>query len=182
MEGTYPLPEAQLDRFLLKVRLDYPDEAELVRIVSATTGPEAPSVTPLFHPDEAASRIEALKRLVREVMVTPGVEKFVARMVRATQPSGAAFMGGKKGSAPSDVVDRYVAFGSSPRGAQALTMGAKVVALLDGRANVSFEDVERVAPAALPHRIALNYAAHSDGIDANQIIEGVFRSVRAARG
>ncbi len=182
MEGTYPLPEAQLDRFLFKVSLDYPDETQLTRIISATTGPETATVTPLFEPDEAAARIEALKHLVREVMVAPAIEQFVARMVRATQPANAGFLGGKKSPVQNEAVNRYVAFGSSPRGAQALILGAKAAALLDGRANISFEDVERVAKAALPHRIMLNYAAHSDGIDANQIVEGVVRSVRAARG
>jgi MoxR-like ATPase len=182
MEGTYPLPEAQLDRFLFKVRLDYPDETELTRIISSTTGPEEAGVMPLFAPDEAAERIEALKRLVREVMVAPAIEQLVARMVRATQPAGAAFLGGRKGGVHDETVNRYVAFGSSPRGAQALILGAKVVALLDGRANVSLEDIERVAPAALIHRIMLNYAAHSDGIDGARIIEGVMKSVRAARG
>ena len=182
MEGTYPLPEAQLDRFLFKVGLEYPDENELTRIVSATTGPETAKVAPVFAPEEAAGRIEALKRLVREVMVAPVIEQFVVRMVRATQPASAGFLGGKPGPVRNDLVDRYVSFGSSPRGAQALILGAKVVALLDGRANVSFEDIERVAPAALHHRIVLNYAAHSDGIGAAQIVEGVIRSVRAARG
>jgi len=182
MEGTYPLPEAQLDRFMFKVSLEYPDESELTRIISATTGPALASASPTFAPEDAADRIEALKHLVREVMVAPAVEQFVARIVRATQPSNAPFLGGRKGPVQNDAVDRYVSFGSSPRGAQALILGAKVVALLDGRANISFEDIERVAPAALPHRIMLNYAAHSDGIDANQIVQGVMRSVRAARG
>ncbi|MFZ0888007.1 MAG: AAA family ATPase [Candidatus Binataceae bacterium] len=181
MEGTYPLPEAQLDRFMFKVRLDYPDESELVRIVSATTGPEEAGIAPVFKPEEAGARIESLKRLVREVMVAPALEQFAARVVRGTQPANASFLAGKKGSVSNDAVNRYVAFGSSPRGAQALIMGAKVVALLEGRANASFEDLERIAPAALTHRIMLNYAAHSDGIDAAQLIEGVMKSVRAAR-
>ncbi len=182
MEGTYPLPEAQLDRFMFKVSLNYPDESELTRIISTTTGAAAEAISPVFAADEAAPRIESLKRLVREVMVAPAIEQFVARLVRATQPSSAAFMGGRKGPVQNDAVDRYVAFGSSPRGAQALILGAKVGALLDGRANVSLDDVERIAPCALTHRIMLNYAAHSDGIDANHIIQGVIKSVRAARG
>ena len=182
MEGTYPLPEAQLDRFMFKVRLNYPDESELVRIVSATTGPEEAGVAPVFKPEEAAERIESLKRLAREVMVAPALEQFAARVVRATQPANASFLAGKKASVSNDAVNHYVAFGSSPRGAQALIMGAKVVPLLEGRANASFEDLERIAPAALTHRIMLNYAAHSDGIEAAQLVEGVMKSVRAARG
>jgi MoxR-like ATPase len=181
MEGTYPLPEAQLDRFLFKVCLSYPDEGELTRIVSSTTGAEAASPQPTFGSDEAAARIEALKRLVREVMVAPAAEQFAARMVRATQPAGASFLGGKRGPVQSEMANRYVSFGSSPRGAQALILGAKVLALLDGRANVSCDDIGRIAPAALCHRVVLNYAAHSDSIDAPQIVESVIKSVRSAR-
>ncbi len=181
MEGTYPLPEAQLDRFLFKVRLEYPDERELVRIVTSTTGPEEAGVEPVFSVEEAPERIEALKRLVREVMVAPAIEHYAARMVRATQPENSRFIAEQHGGVRVEAVNRYVNFGSSPRGAQALILGAKVRALLEGRANVAYEDVERVAPAALQHRIMLNYAAHSDQIDAAQIVERVLKAVRAMR-
>src|ERR1700681_199242 len=93
MEGTYPLPEAQLDRFLFKVRLGYPGEDELVRIIGSTTGPEEASVEPVFEPHEAAPRVEALKRLVREVIVAPPIEQYAARMVRATQPANSRVLG-----------------------------------------------------------------------------------------
>src|ERR1700756_1164208 len=158
MEGTYPLPEAQLDRFLFKVRLRYPGEDELVRIVNSTTGPEEAGVEPVFELAEAASRVEDLKRLVREVMVAPPVEHYVARMVRATQPENSRILGDLHAPVHVDAVNRYVSFGSSPRGAQALIMGAKVRALLDGRANISYDDVDQMVPAALEHRIMLNYA------------------------
>ncbi|HYA35729.1 MAG TPA: AAA family ATPase, partial [Candidatus Binataceae bacterium] len=181
MEGTYPLPEAQLDRFLFKVSLSYPDEDQLVRIISATTGPEEAGVEPAFHADEAAERIEALKRLVRNVIAAPGVEHYAARIVRATQPQNSRFVSSSPRSVHEDSVDRYVAFGSSPRGAQALILGAKVRALLDGRANIAREDIEQVAQSALAHRIMLNYAAHSDAVDAAQVIDRVVKSVRAAR-
>jgi MoxR-like ATPase len=182
MEGTYALPEAQLDRFIFKVSLEFPEEAELVRIISSTTGPEEAGIEPVFAHDEAASRIEALKHLVREVLVAPPIEQYAARMVRATQPTGARFMNERRGAPPpDDAVNRYVSFGSSPRGAQALILGAKVRALLDGRANIAYEDIDAIAPLALRHRIMLNYAAHSDAVDADHLVERVVKSVRASR-
>jgi MoxR-like ATPase len=181
MEGTYPLPEAQLDRFLFKVRLDYPEEDNLVRIISSTTGADEADIVPVFHGDEAAERVETLKKLVREVIAAPAMEHYAARIVRATQPDHSRYVGDSVKSLHDEMVNRYVMFGSSPRGAQALILGGKVRALLDGRANVAREDIEAVAVSALAHRIMLNYAAHSDGIDAPQIVERVIRSVRATR-
>ncbi len=181
MEGTYPLPEAQLDRFLFKVRLDYPDEEQLVRIISSTTGPEEAGVAPVFSGAEASSRIESLKKLVREVIAAPTMDQYAARIVRATQPEHSRYVGESPRSMHDEMVNRYVMFGSSPRGAQALIMGAKVRALLDGRANVAREDIEAVAVPALAHRIMLNYAAHSDAVAAEQIVERVIKSASAAR-
>jgi MoxR-like ATPase len=181
MEGTYPLPEAQLDRFLFKVRLGYPGEAELVRIISSTTGPEEAGVEPVFEPHEAAPRIEGLKRLVREVIVAPPIEQYAARMVRATQPSNSRVLGDMHAPILVDEVNRYVSFGASPRGALALILGAKVGALLDGRANIAYDDIDRVAAASLDHRIMLNYAAHSDDVDAAHIVRQVVKTVRATR-
>jgi MoxR-like ATPase len=181
MEGTYPLPEAQLDRFLFKVRLSYPAEDELVRIISATTGPEEAGVEPVFAADEAPLQIEALKRLVREVIVAPPLEQYAARMVRATQPQNSRVLGDLHAPVVVDAVNRYVSFGSSPRGAQALIFGAKVRALLDGRANISYDEIDRMAPAALEHRIMLNYAAHSDSVDAVHIVEQVVKAVQGSR-
>jgi MoxR-like ATPase len=181
MEGTYPLPEAQLDRFLFKVRLNYPDETELTRIISTTTGPEE-SRPELVFPSETAARVEALKRLVREVMVAPDVEHYAALVIRATLPESSKFIANKQGLARDEAVNRYVSFGSSPRGGQALILGAKVCALLDGRANVAYEDIERVAQPALVHRLMLNYAAEADGIDSSHLIERVLKSVRDRRG
>ncbi|HYB92424.1 MAG TPA: AAA family ATPase [Candidatus Binataceae bacterium] len=181
MEGTYPLPEAQLDRFLFKVRLNYPDESELVKIISTTTGPEDAGVEPVFPAAESAARIEGLKHLVREVIAAPAMEAYAARLVRATQPQHSRFITNSGNAIHDEMVDRYVMFGSSPRGAQALILGAKVQALLDGRANIAREDLDQVAIPALAHRIMLNYAAHSDAIDAAQVVERVLKSVRAAR-
>ena len=182
MEGTYPLPEAQLDRFFFKVRLTYPDEQQLTRIITTTTGPEDAGVTAVFDAQHASERIEALKRLVRQVIVAPPLEQYAARIIRATLPETSKFTGGKQGLIHDETVSRYVGFGSSPRGGQALILGGKVNALLDGRANVAYEDIDRVAPAVLAHRITLNYAAESDGIDAGYLIERVLRAVRSTRG
>jgi MoxR-like ATPase len=181
MEGTYPLPEAQLDRFLFKVRLDYPEEENLVRIISSTTGADEAKIAPVLHADEAPHRLEVLKRLVREVIAAPAMEQYAARIVRSTQPDHSRYVGDSAKSLHDEMVNRYVMFGSSPRGAQALILGAKVRALLDGRANIAREDIDGIAVSALAHRIMLNYAAHSDGIDATQVVERVIKSVRAAR-
>jgi MoxR-like ATPase len=181
MEGTYPLPEAQLDRFLFKVRLGYPGEDELVRIITATTGPEEAGVIPVFAAEEAAERLEALKHLVRKVIVAPPIEHYAARMVRATQPENPRIIGEHRPPVRVDLVNRYVSFGSSPRGALALILGAKVRALLDGRANIAYDDIDQLAPASLEHRIMLNYAAHSDNVDAARIVEQVVKAVRPTR-
>ncbi len=181
MEGTYPLPEAQLDRFLFKVRLDFPDQEQLVRIISSTTGPEEAGVAPVFGQADAAAQVEALKRLVREVLAPPAMEQYAARIVRATQPENSRYVGGGSAAQHDEMVNRYVMFGSSPRGAQALILGAKVRALLDGRANLAREDIDAVAVPSLAHRIMLNYAAHSDAIEAAQVVERVIKSVHAAR-
>ena len=182
MEGTYPLPEAQLDRFFFKVKLNYPDESDLTKIISTTTGAEEPAADAVFSADEAAERLEGLKRLVREVMVEDAVERYAARVIRATLPEASKFIADKHGLARDADVNRYVSFGSSPRGGQALILGGKVCALLDGRANVAYEDIERVAYATLNHRIMLNYAAEADGIDTGYIVYRALKSVRASRG
>ena len=108
-------------------------------------------------------RIEALKLLVREVIVAPEIEQYAARLTRATVPEKSRFLVNKEGLARDEDVNRYVSFGSSPRGGQALMLGAKVWALLDGRANVSYDDIDRIAYPALGHRLTLNYAAEADG-------------------
>jgi MoxR-like ATPase len=171
MEGTYQLPEAQLDRFLFKVRLDYPSQHELERIV-ATTTQGAPAVArPVLDPADAPTRVEAMKRLVRDVLVAPHVERHIAGLVRLTLP----------GAGTIDAVDRYVAFGASPRAAQALALGAKVLALLDDRPQATVEDVERVARPALRHRLVLNFAAEAAGVDAERVIDDVLGAARRTR-
>ena len=160
MEGTYPLPEAQLDRFLFKVPLSYPGIEQLREIVRETTGAITPEITPVFSGD-AAGRINALRRLVREVIVAPSVEEYVAALVRETVPE----------VSEDEKVKAYVSFGSSPRGAQSLILGAKVFALLAGRVNVAFADVEAVAAPALAHRLVVNFAAETEGVTPRAIVE-----------
>jgi MoxR-like ATPase len=163
MEGTYPLPEAQLDRFFFKVVLDYPSEDELVRILETTTVAASPTVRPVLDPAEAPERVAGLRRLVREVLVEPAVERWVALVVRLTVP----------GAGRVEAVDRHVAFGASPRGGQALLLGAKVLALLDGRPHVTVSDVIRVARPALRHRLVLSLSAEAAGVDAATVIDQV---------
>jgi len=167
MEGTYRLPEAQLDRFFFKVVLDYPSEVELERILGTTTGAEPSTVSPVLGRDSAAVRVEHLKQLVRQVLVAPHIERYVATLVRLT--------------GTEDTATRYVAYGSSPRGGQALILGAKVLALLDGRPHVTVDDVDRVALPAFRHRLVLNFAAGAAGVDADQIVTRVLASARRAR-
>ena len=169
MEGTYQLPEAQLDRFLFKVLLDYPSAPELERILAETTAAELPAVRPVLPRETAAGRVEELKRLVRQVLVAPHMERHVAALVRATVPAA--------GELP-EAMARYVTYGSSPRGGQALILGAKVMALLAGRPHITFEDVERVALPALRHRLVMNYLAEAAGVDAAQVVEGVLAAAR----
>jgi len=160
MEGTYPLPEAQLDRFLFKVPLAYPGIDEIREIVRETTGADLATITPVFD-DEPATRVNELRRLVRGVIVAPEVEEYVARLVRETIPEVTG----------DEQVKRFVSFGSSPRGAQSLVLGAKVMALLAGRVNVAFSDVEAIATVALSHRLVMNFAAETEGITPVSVIE-----------
>ena len=183
MEGTYPLPEAQLDRFFFKVHLPYPGHEEMKRILNATTGAEFAHIEPVFAREEAPLRLEEQKRLVREVMVAPHVEDYAASLVRATHPDGSVFLreATVAGLTKDDFVNKYVSFGSSPRGGQALILAAKVYALLAGRANVAADDVDRAAIAALNHRVVLNFAAEAEAVSQRTIVERALQSVRKLR-
>jgi MoxR-like ATPase len=173
MEGTYQLPEAQLDRFLFKVVLDYPSQAELERILDSTTAAALPAVRPVLPRDGATARVEELKRVVRQVLVAPHVERYVAALVRRTVPSSGE---------PDEAVGRWVTYGSSPRGGQALILGAKVTALLAGRPHVSFDDVHRVALPALRHRLVMSFAADAAGVDAAEVVRRVLAGAARLRG
>ena len=156
-EGTYPLPEAQLDRFMFDVRLDYPSEAEEVEILRATTGVEEPAVERVLD----AERVLALRHAVREVPVAGNVLEYAARLVRATRP-------GTLG-APEEV-SRWVRWGAGPRAGQALILGAKARALLAGRYHVAPDDVRRVAAPVLRHRVLVNFSAEAEGVTPDALV------------
>jgi MoxR-like ATPase len=166
MEGTYPLPEAQLDRFFFKLTVDYPDEDELVEIARRTTGADLPVPAPIA----GAQRVVAMQHLARQVPVAEHVTRYAARVVLATHPQNGHHV------AP---VSKYLAYGASPRGMQALILAAKIGALLDGREAVSIDDVRRMALPALRHRLILNYEAQAEGINPDQIVADVLAAVPA---
>ena len=157
MEGTYPLPEAQLDRFFFKLLVSFPRADELIDILNRTTAVGEPRAEPVAD----GETILAMGELARGLAVASPVMDYVARLVLATHPENP--------EAP-DVVRRYVRYGSSPRGAQALVLGAKIAALLDGRFNVAIDDVRAVALPALRHRVILNFEGQAEGIQPDQVI------------
>jgi MoxR-like ATPase len=158
MEGTYPLPEAQLDRFLLKLQVGNPTLPELNEIIDRTTMPHNPSVDRVLR----AAELEQLKDLVREVPIATHVREMASMIVLATHPEW--------GHAP-EVTRRYVRYGSSPRGAQALVLGGKVRALASGRFNVSLDDIKAMVLPALGHRIIFNFEGEADGIRVAAVLE-----------
>jgi len=164
MEGTYPLPEAQLDRFFFKVNVNLPNVTEMVEIMERTTGKETPSANKAVSGKE----ILQMRELARGVPIASHVKDFVARLVLATHP--------EDGSA-SLLTKKYVRYGVSPRGGQALVLGAKVTALLSGRYNVSFEDIKAIAPAALRHRLLLNFDGLADGVKTDDVINELVSSL-----
>jgi len=168
MEGTYPLPEAQLDRFLFKLIVPSPTFAQLSAILDRTTGTEVSTVTKTL----SGATILAMRQVAREVPIASHVREYAVRLVLATQPQS-------EGALPS--VTRFVRFGASPRGAQALVLAAKVRALLDGRYNVAYEDIAGVAPAALRHRVLLNYEAQAEGVTTDTVLREILAKVSAPR-
>jgi MoxR-like ATPase len=164
MEGTYPLPEAQLDRFLFKVHVTYPSEDELVGILRRTTADRLPDVRRVA----GAHDVLRMQELVRQVPIAQHVEAYAARLVMATQP--------EHPDAPR-ATREYVRFGASPRGAIALVLAGKVSALLDGRYNVAYEDIRRVAHSALRHRLILNFEADAEGVRADTVIDQIVMAV-----
>ena len=163
-EGTYPLPEAQLDRFLLKLVVGYSTREELATILDRTTRGERPSAQKVMD----GPTLLRFQALVRDVIVAPHVQDYAIRMALATHP---------KGPFAPDVTNQYVRWGSSPRGAQTLVLAAKVRALLDGRYNVSFEDLRRVYLPGLRHRILLNFEAQAEGIDPDEVLLKILDAV-----
>ncbi|MEC9475747.1 MAG: MoxR family ATPase [Planctomycetota bacterium] len=164
MDGTYPLPEAQLDRFLFKVHVPFPDRVELNEILERTTGAKSTEVAAVLGGDS----ILAHRRRVRDVEAASHVQDYAVRMLLATHPAAE--------EAP-EMVTRWVRYGASPRGVQALLLGGKVRAALDGRVHVAFEDIRQTAPAALRHRILLGFEGEAEGITSEQIIAAVIEQV-----
>jgi MoxR-like ATPase len=169
MEGTYPLPEAQLDRFLLKLNAAYPDAGELAQIVDRTTGAPMPPVEPVVSADELLE----LRELTRSVVIAGHVRDFAIRMVLASHPGSAEAI---------PRVRRYVRHGASPRGVQAIVLVAKAYALFAGRISVSFDDLAAAAPAALRHRILLNFQGEAEGVAVEDLIAEIVRETPTVRG
>jgi MoxR-like ATPase len=170
LEGTYPLPEAQLDRFLFKLLVSSPSPAELKEILKRTTGVVSAVVSKVL-PDDGGKRVADMQQLLRRVMIAPPIEDYVVRLVHATQPDGG------NGGAAKSPVKQYIRFGSSPRGAQAVILGAKGSALVENRVHVSYEDVERMIFSALRHRIILNFQAEAENITTDQVIAEIVKQV-----
>jgi MoxR-like ATPase len=156
-EGTYPLPEAQLDRFFFKLLVGYSDRQQVAAIIDRTTRGET------IQPQKVMDGEEILRwqGLVREVIVAQHVQDYIVRLVLATHPDGEFAL---------PVTNQFIRWGASPRGAQTLTLAAKVRALLDGRYNVSFEDVRRVYLPGMRHRIIVNFEAQAEGIESDQVL------------
>ena len=164
MEGTYPLPEAQLDRFMFKINVSFPSFNDLVGILDRTTGADTPQAGKVA----AGKQVIDMGRLALSTPVASHVNEYVARLILATHP--------ETSDAPENV-RQYVRYGASPRGAQALILGAKINALLEGRFNVSFEDVQAVAAPALRHRLLLNFEGLAEGVDPDLVIGEAIKSV-----
>ena len=159
LEGTYPLPEAQLDRFFFKILVPFPSEHDLLEIARRTTGES----TPVLKPVADATAILTAQRVAREVPIAEHVLAYAARVISATHPDRTEL----------ENVKRYVRWGASPRGMQTLVLAGKVRALLEGRYNVAFDDLKAVARGALRHRVFLQFEAEADGITADRIIDEI---------
>ena len=163
-EGTYPLPEAQLDRFFYKLLVGYPTAGELSEIVTRTTEGSSVQVSKVV---DGATLIE-LQQLVQQVPVASHVKDYAIRLILATHPNTETAL---------DITNQFLRFGSSPRGAQALLLGAKVRALTESRFNVSFDDVAVVAPPALRHRLIVNFEAEAEGVTTDIVLDKIMAGV-----
>lgn len=164
-EGTYPLPEAQLDRFMLNLWLDYPSEKEEIDIVRTTTSEYRPTLDKILH----AKDIILYQDLVRYVPIADNVIEYVVRLVGMTRP---------KSSTAPDFVKKYISYGAGPRASQNLVLGAKVRALLEGRFTPSIDDIRKLAIPVLRHRLVLNFNAEAEGVSAIDLIERLVREAK----
>jgi MoxR-like ATPase len=164
MEGTYPLPEAQLDRFMFNLKVKYPTVDEEVAIIKGTTGAKTVDVSSVLHREDLLS----LQELVRGVPIADDVVRFAARLVTSTRPGQGPDIPG---------VHKYLAYGASPRASQFLVLGAKAQAILTGRYHVNFADVKSMAHSVLRHRLVLNFHARADNVDSDQLVSRLLETV-----
>lgn len=165
MEGTYPLPEAQLDRFFYKINVTFPTTAELVEIATRTTGARVPQTRKVA----TGEMIKDMQNLARTVPIASHVLAYAARLITATHPESK--------EAPT-LTKQYVRYGASPRGMQAIILASKILALLDGRFNVAFADLRASALPALRHRVVLNFEAQAEGVNPDEVLKGILESVK----
>ncbi|MBX6365590.1 MAG: MoxR family ATPase, partial [Gemmatimonadetes bacterium] len=165
-EGTYPLPEAQLDRFMLELRIGYPTREEEERVAQQTTSSAQPEVKPVLGGDELVQ----LQRLVRRVPAPPSLVSYAVRLARATRPTDPE---------SPELIRRYASWGAGPRASQYLVLGAKARAALAGRGVPNYEDVRAVAPAVLRHRLMTNFQAEAEGRSPEDVVEELIRLSRA---
>ncbi|HEX5689071.1 MAG TPA: MoxR family ATPase [Roseiflexaceae bacterium] len=165
MEGTYPLPEAQLDRFFFKVHVPFPSTSDLIEIANRTTGARAPQTRKIAN----AAMILEMQNLARTVPIASHVLAYAARLITATHPDGK--------DTPA-ITRQYVRYGASPRGMQALILAGKIMALLDGRFNVAFADLKLAALPALRHRIILNFEAQAEGVSPDDIVKQIVETLK----
>jgi MoxR-like ATPase len=170
MEGTYPLPEAQLDRFMFNLKVQYPSVDEEVQIIKGTTSKIAVHAERVLGADE----VLRLQELVRGVPIADSVVRYTARLVAATRPGATAAQTGAKNL---DAIHKYLAYGASPRASQYLVLGAKGRAILAGNYHVDFADIQAVAYPVLRHRLVLNFHARADNLDADALVQRLLKSV-----
>lgn len=169
-EGTYPLPEAQLDRFLFKLMSLPPNRSELNEVLHRTTTGRADEVQPVLD----AATIKSHQRMVRRVAIAPSVQDYAVRIVSATQPAATSQ---DRPPLATPMVEKYVRLGSSPRGAQALVLGAKCRALIEGRYAVSTEDIRAVAGPSLRHRLIMNFESHAEGVTPDAVVRNLVETL-----
>ena len=180
LEGTYPLPEAQLDRFFFKLLVHSPLPEELAEILNRTTGTEIQEIEEVVG-EGREGILEEMKLLLRQVIIAPPLEDYVVRLVCASHPATASQDGAARSQLSLNLevkeVKEYVRFGASPRGAQAIILGAKGNALTEGRVHVSYDDIEAVVYPALRHRLILNFQGEAENISADQIIAAILQKI-----
>jgi len=164
-EGTYPLPEAQLDRFMFNIKIDYPSEADERKIITATTSEDVTELDVVMKGEE----ILRMQKLVRKLPVSEHVVNYTLAITRSTRPN--------QPDCP-DFVKKWVSWGAGPRAAQCLVIGAKARAIMEGRCNISCKDVQAVAHSALRHRIIANFNAEADGITSDSIIDKLLETIK----